>query len=219
MPTNELTKILNFYKEMGAEFLHLPGSDPRADLAGLNRSILQCRQCRLHESKTHYVPGEGSDHPDIIFIGEGPGQTEDQFGRPFIGNAGQLLDRIIQKMGYRREDVFIGNVVKCRPPNNREPLIDEVEACLPFLRRQIELLAPKIIVCLGKVALNNLLGTSHSMGRIRGQRLSFNNIPLVPTYHPSYILHKKEKEEISQAKREVWDDMQKVLAVIAEQRP
>jgi uracil-DNA glycosylase family 4 len=216
---NELREILKFYSEMGAEFLHLPGSDPRADLAGLNRTILQCRQCRLHESKTHYVPGEGSDHPDIIFVGEGPGQTEDQFGRPFIGNAGQLLDKIIQKMGYRREDVFIGNVVKCRPPNNREPLIDEVEACLPFLRRQIELLAPKIIVCLGKVALNNLLGTSHSMGRIRGQLLRFSNIPLVPTYHPSYILHKKEKEEISQAKREVWEDMQKVLAVIAAQRP
>jgi uracil-DNA glycosylase family 4 len=219
MPMNELREILKFYSEMGAEFLHLPGSDPRADLAGLNRTILQCRQCRLHESKTHYVPGEGSDHPDIIFVGEGPGQTEDQFGRPFIGNAGQLLDKIIQKMGYRREDVFIGNVVKCRPPNNREPLIDEVEACLPFLRRQIELLAPKIIVCLGKVALNNLLGTSHSMGRIRGQLLRFSNIPLVPTYHPSYILHKKEKEEISQAKREVWEDMQKVLAVIAAQRP
>jgi uracil-DNA glycosylase len=219
MPMNELREILDFYREMGAEFLHLPGSDPRADLAGLNRTILQCRQCRLHESKTHYVPGEGSDHPDIMFVGEGPGQTEDQFGRPFIGNAGQLLDKIIQKMGYRREDVFIGNVVKCRPPNNREPQIDEVEACLPFLRRQIELLAPKIIVCLGKVALNNLLGTSHSMGRIRGQLLSFNNIPLVPTYHPSYILHKKEKEEISQAKREVWEDMQKVLAVIAAQRP
>jgi uracil-DNA glycosylase family 4 len=216
---NELREILKFYRAMGAEFLHLPGSDPRADLAGLNRTILQCRQCRLHESKTHYVPGEGSDHPDILFVGEGPGQTEDQFGRPFIGNAGQLLDKIIQKMGYRREDVFIGNVVKCRPPNNREPLIDEVNACLPFLRRQIELLAPKIIVCLGKVALNNLLGTSHSMGRIRGQLLSFNNIPLVPTYHPSYILHKKEKEEISQAKREVWEDMQKVLAVIAAQRP
>jgi uracil-DNA glycosylase family 4 len=216
---NELREILKFFREMGAEFLHLPGGDPRADLAGLNRAILQCRQCRLHESKTHYVPGEGSDHPDIIFIGEGPGQTEDQFGRPFIGNAGQLLDKIIQKMGYRREDVFIGNVVKCRPPNNREPLIDEVEACLPFLRRQIELLNPKIIVCLGKVALNNLLGTSHSMGRIRGQLLSFNNIPLIPTYHPSYILHKKEKEEISVAKREVWEDMQKALAVLAAARP
>ena len=216
---NDLKEILTFYATMGAEFLNLPGSNPRADLAELNRTILQCRQCRLHESKTHYVPGEGSNHPDIIFIGEGPGQTEDQFGRPFIGNAGQLLDKIIQKMGYRREDVFISNVVKCRPPNNREPLRDEVEACLPFLHRQIELLNPKIIVCLGKVALNNLLGTSHSMGRIRGQLLSFNNIPLVPTYHPSYILHKKEKEEISQAKREVWEDMQKVLAVIAKQRP
>ena len=216
---NELKEILKFYKEMGAEFLHLPENNPRADLAELNRSIMQCRKCRLHESKTHYVPGEGSTHPDIIFIGEGPGQTEDQFGRPFIGNAGQLLDKIIEKMGYHRDDVFIGNVVKCRPPNNREPAADEVEACLPFLLRQIELLAPKIIVCLGKVALNNLLGTSHSMGRIRGQRLSFNNIPLIPTYHPSYILHKKLKEEISQAKREVWEDMQKVLAIVAAPRP
>jgi uracil-DNA glycosylase family 4 len=215
---NELKEILKFYGEMGAEFLHLPEKNSRADLAELNRSILQCRQCRLHESKTHYVPGEGSTRPDIIFIGEGPGQTEDQFGRPFIGNAGQLLDKIIEKMGYHREDVFISNVVKCRPPNNREPLADEVEACLPFLRRQIELLAPKIIVCLGKVALNNLLKTSHSMGRIHGQQLSFNQIPLIPTYHPSYILHKKEKEEISQAKREVWEDMQKVLAIIAKQR-
>lgn len=216
---NELKEILQFYGAMGAEFLHLPESNPRADLAELNRSILQCRQCRLHESKTHYVIGEGSDHPDIIFIGEGPGQTEDQFGRPFIGNAGQLLDKIIQKMGYRREGVFISNVVKCRPPNNREPLKEEAEACLPYLRRQIELLSPQIIVCLGKVALNNLLGTNHSMGRIRGQLLSFNHIPLIPTYHPSYILHKKEKEEISQAKREVWEDMQKVLTIIAKQRP
>jgi uracil-DNA glycosylase family 4 len=216
---SELKEILKFYVEMGAEFLHVPASDTRADLAELNRDILQCQHCRLHQSKTHYVPGEGSSRPDILFVGEGPGQTEDQFGRPFIGNAGQLLDKIIQKMGYRREDVFIGNVVKCRPPNNREPLADEVEACLPFLRRQIELLKPKIIVCLGRVALNNLLGTSHSMGRIRGQLLRFNDIPLIPTYHPSFILHKKEKEEISQAKREVWEDMQKVLAVISGQRP
>jgi len=216
---SDFEEILKFYQEMGAEFLHVPVSDPRADVAELNRDILQCQRCRLHESKTHYVPGEGSSRPDILFIGEGPGQTEDQFGRPFIGNAGQLLDKIIQKMGYRREDVFIGNVVKCRPPNNREPLADEVEACLPFLRRQIGLLKPKVIVCLGKVALNNLLGTSHSMGRIRGQLLRFNDIPLIPTYHPSFILHKKEKEEISQAKREVWEDMQKVLAVISGQRP
>ena len=115
--------------------------------------------------------------------------------------------------------MFITNVVKCRPPNNREPLKDEVDACLPFLLRQIAVLQPKVIVCLGKVALNNMLGTSHSMGRIRGQLLSFNGIPLVPTYHPAFILHKKDKEEISKAKWEVWEDMQKVLALIASNRP
>ena len=215
---NELREILKFYGAMGADFLHLPGSDPRADLAELNRQILQCRRCRLHESKTHYVPGEGNNRPDILFVGEGPGETEDQFGRPFIGKAGQLLDKIIQKMGLERADVFITNVVKCRPPNNREPQRDEVEACLPYLSRQIGVLQPKVIVCLGRVALNNLLGTSHSMGRIRGQLLRFNDIPLIPTYHPSFLLHKKEKEEISQAKREVWEDMQKALAVISGQR-
>jgi DNA polymerase len=216
---NELREILKFYGDMGAEFLHLPGSDPRADLAELNRQINQCRRCRLHEGKTHYVPGEGNNHPDILFVGEGPGETEDQFGRPFIGKAGQLLDKIIQKMGLGREDVFIGNVVKCRPPNNREPLKDEVEACLPYLLKQVEILKPKIIVCLGKVALNNLLGTSHSMGRIRGQLLSFHGIPLLPTYHPAYILHKRNKEEISRAKWEVWEDMQKVMALISGKRP
>jgi uracil-DNA glycosylase len=216
---NELREILKFFGEMGAEFLHLPGSDPRADLAELDREILQCRRCRLHESKTHYVPGEGCNRPDILFVGEGPGETEDQFGRPFIGKAGQLLDKIIQKMGLERADVFITNVVKCRPPNNREPQRDEVEACLPYLSRQIAVLQPKVIVCLGRVALNNLLGTSHSMGRIRGQLLSFHDIPLIPTYHPSYILHKKDKEEISQAKWEVWEDMQKVLALIPKKLP
>lgn len=215
---SELREILKFYGEMGADFLHLPGRDSRAELAELNREIQQCRGCRLHETKTHYVPGEGSHSPDILFIGEGPGETEDQFGRPFIGKAGQLLDKIIQKMGMTREDVFIGNVVKCRPPNNREPLKDEVDACLPFLLRQIAALQPKVIVCLGKVALNNMLNTNYSMGRIRGQVLSFNGIPLVPTYHPAFILHKKDKEEISKAKWEVWEDMQKVLALISGKR-
>jgi DNA polymerase len=216
---NDLREVLKFFAEMGAEFLHLPGSDPRADLAELNRDILQCRRCRLHEGKTHYVPGEGSNQPGILFVGEGPGETEDQFGRPFIGKAGQLLDKIIQKMGLARDSVFITNVVKCRPPNNREPLKDEVDACLPYLRRQIAVLRPQVIVCLGKVALNNMLGTSYSMGRVRGQLLSFNGIPLVPTYHPAFILHKKDAGEISKAKWEVWEDMQKVLALVAPARP
>ncbi len=215
---SDLRSILTFFGEMGAEFLHLPVNDPRAETAELNREILQCRRCRLHETKTHYVPGEGSQHPGILFIGEGPGETEDQFGRPFIGRAGQLLDKIIQKMGLGREDVFIGNVVKCRPPNNREPLKDEVEACLPYLRRQIAVLRPRVIVCLGKVALNNMLNSSYSMGRIRGQVLDFEGIPLVPTYHPAFILHKKDKEDISRAKWEVWEDMQKVLELLSRDR-
>jgi DNA polymerase len=216
---NELRAVLRFYSEMGAGFLHLPGSDPRGDLAELNREILQCRRCRLHETKINYVPGEGSNRPDILFVGEGPGETEDQFGRPFIGKAGQLLDKIIQKMGLRREEVFIGNVVKCRPPNNREPLKDEVDACLPFLLRQIAVLQPKVIVCLGRVALNNMLGSSYSMGRIRGQLLNFNGMPLIPTYHPAFLLHKKDKEEISKAKWEMWEDMQKVMAIVSGKQP
>ena len=192
---NELREILKFFGEMGAEFLNLPENDPRANLAELQRQILQCRQCRLHESKKHYVPGEGSNRPDILFIGEGPGQTEDQFGRPFIGNAGQLLDRIIEKMGYQRENVFIGNVVKCRPPNNREPLNDEVEACLPLPARQIAMLQPKVIVCLGRVALNNLLGTTHTMGRIRGQHLTFTTFrSSPPTILPISCTKKKRKK-------------------------
>ena len=180
---------------MGAEFLHLPGSDPRADLAELDREILQCRRCRLQESKTHYVPGEGCNHPDILFIGEGPGETEDQFGRPFIGKAGQLLDKIIQKMGLERADVFITNVVKCRPPNNREPQKDEVETCLPYFVQAKSNSQTKLIVCLGKVALNNLLGTSHSMGRIRGQLLSFHDLrSFPPTIRPISCTKKTRKK-------------------------
>ena len=211
---NELREILKLYQELGAEFLQSVLPDPRRGLQEINQEILHCRACGLHQTKTHYVPGEGSWQPPIMFIGEGPGETEDKFGRPFIGKAGQLLDRIIEKMGYRRQDVFIGNIVKCRPPNNREPMPDEVAACLPFLQKQIELLTPRVIVCLGKVALNNLLGTNHAITRIRGHLFSYGQLPVIATYHPAYILHKKNPQEISRAKWEVWDDMQKVLTVI-----
>ncbi len=210
----DLRSVLQFYQELGAEFLEFQAATPQALLTELNSEILQCCKCHLHESKTHYVPGEGSLHPDILFIGEGPGETEDKFGRPFIGKAGQLLDKLIQKMGYQREETFISNIVKCRPPNNREPQKDEVEACLPYLRRQIALLAPKAIICLGKIALNNLLGLNQTITRIRGKLFHYGSIPVIPTYHPSYILHKREKAEISQAKWEVWEDMQKVLTLI-----
>ena len=211
---NEIKEVLKFYNEIGAEFVERKEPHGMVELKALNRQILSCQKCSLHRSKTNYVPGEGSSTPDIVFVGEAPGQTEDQFGRPFIGRAGQLLDRILAKMGYRRESVFIGNVLKCRPPNNREPMADEVSACLPYIKQQITLLNPRVIVCLGRVALNNLLQTNYSMGRVRGKRLEYQDIPLIPTYHPSYILHKRSTDEISKAKWQVWEDMQNVLSIL-----
>jgi DNA polymerase len=211
---NELNEILKFYKEIGAEFVEGEHKDPLADLGEVTRDIMHCTKCELHKNKKNYVPGEGSVNPDIIFIGEGPGETEDNFGRPFIGKAGQLLDKLIAKMGYDRESVFIGNIVKCRPPNNRDPLKDEVEACIPYLERQIQVLSPRVIVCLGKVAMNNLLDASFSITRERGKRFEFQGIPVIATFHPSYILHQKSKEAISKAKWDMWNDMQTVLDIV-----
>lgn len=209
---SDLREYLNIFRELGAEFLATPvPENPEANLRDLHNQIQSCRKCPLHESKTHYVPGEGSLHPRILFVGEGPGETEDRFGRPFIGKAGQLLDKIIEKMGLSRESVFIGNVVKCRPPNNREPSSEEAAACLPYLDRQISILAPRVIVCLGRVAANHLLHNDETIGRLRGKRFEYLGIPLFATYHPSYILHKKDPKEISQAKWDVWSDMEKVL--------
>jgi DNA polymerase len=164
------------------------------------------------------VPGEGSVEPDIIFIGEGPGETEDNFGRPFVGKAGQLLDKLIDRMGYSRESVFIGNIVKCRPPGNRDPLPDEVSACKPYIERQIDILKPKVIVCLGKVALNNLLGQNYSIMKERGKLFYFKNIPVIPTYHPAYILRQTTAESTSKAKWDTWNDMQKALEIVKKSR-
>jgi len=212
----QLRENLALFRELGVTFLTVEHDDPAYALAHLHLEISRCTRCGLHKSKTHYVPGEGSLHPDIFFIGEGPGETEDRFGRPFIGKAGQLLDKIIVKMGYTRETVFIGNIVKCRPPQNRNPVAPEVEACLPYLHRQIEILRPKVLVCLGKVALENLIGGSHSITRVRGRFFDFNGIPVMPTFHPSYILHQRTKEAISTAKWEVWEDMKKVNRLLKE---
>jgi uracil-DNA glycosylase family 4 len=210
----EISEILKFYKEIGAEFVEGEYRDPQADLDELTREILHCTKCELHKNKKNYVPGEGCINPDVMFIGEGPGETEDNFGRPFIGKAGQLLDRLITKMGYTRETVFIGNIVKCRPPGNRDPLKKEVEACMPYLVRQIEILSPKVIVCLGKVAMNNLLGTDYSIMKERGRQFEFHGIPVIPTFHPAYILHQRTKEAISRAKWDTWHDMEKVLSLV-----
>lgn len=210
----DLIEIFTFFDELGAGFLEIDKIDPASEISSLNREIGECNKCPLYKVKTNYVPGEGSVNPDVVFIGEGPGETEDKFGKPFIGKAGQLLEKIIAKMGYTRETVFIGNIVKCRPPNNRDPLKDEVASCLPFLKRQLEILNPKVIVCLGRVALNNLLNTNYSISKVRGNKFKYFNIPVIPTYHPSYLLHKKERSEISRVKWEMWEDMEKVLNIV-----
>ncbi len=211
---NHLTDVLRFYQEIGVEFLELRRQLPSVTLEEINRDIHKCRQCSLHKGKTRYVPGEGSLTPEVMFIGEGPGETEDKFGRPFIGKAGQLLDRIIEKMGYTRETVFIGNIVKCRPPGNRDPQPQEVAACMPFLKRQIAVLAPRVLVCLGKVAMNNLLAEDFSISRMRGKVFQFEKTAVVATYHPSYVLHQKGQKAVSRAKWDIWQDMQVVLNLL-----
>jgi DNA polymerase len=211
---SELLEVLKFYREIGAEFVEQKQPQPVMDLSEINRQIMSCDKCELHKTKKNYVPGEGSLKPDIMFIGEGPGQTEDDYGRPFVGNAGQLLDKMIAKMGYSRQTVFIGNIVKCRPPGNRDPLKDEVDACKPYLMAQIQVLKPKVIVCLGKVAINNLLDQSYAITKVRGQQFEFMGIPVIPTYHPAYILRQQSKEAISKAKWDTWRDMEKVLALV-----
>ncbi|MEN8153861.1 MAG: uracil-DNA glycosylase [Acidobacteriota bacterium] len=211
---SEFIDVLEFYRSIGAGFLECKEIDPKYEMMDINKEILNCKKCILHKTKTNYVPGEGANNPDIMFIGEGPGETEDKFGKPFIGRAGQLLEKIIEKMGYSRESVFIGNIVKCRPPNNRDPLKEEVEACLPFLKKQVEVLRPKVIVCLGRVAFNNLLNANSPISKVRGKLFSYLDIPVIPTYHPSFILHKRERSEISRVKWETWSDMEKVLKII-----
>ncbi len=214
----ELKDVLKFYKEIGASFLEIKYIDPKEDLNDLNKEIKGCTKCPLYKNKKNYVIGEGSASPDIFFIGEGPGATEDQFGRPFIGKAGQLLSKMIRKMGYSRESVFIGNIIKCRPPGNRDPLKEEVEACLPYLKRQIKILKPKVLVCLGRVAFNNLMGGSYSINKVRGEQFEYENIPVIPTFHPSYVLHQRTKENISKAKWAMWEDILKVLDIIKDQK-
>jgi len=210
----ELLEILRFYNEIGAEFIEQEERPPVMDLNEINRQIMSCTKCQLHKSKKNYVPGEGCLNPDVMFIGEGPGETEDNFGKPFIGNAGQLLEKLINRMGYNRQTVFIGNIVKCRPPGNREPSKEEVDACMPYLHCQIQVINPKVIVCLGRVAMNYLLNASYSITGKRGEQFDFNGIPVIPTFHPSYILHQKTRDAVSKAKWEMWHDMEKVLALL-----
>jgi len=163
--------------------------------------IAGCTRCFLCQGRTHTVPGEGSPRAGLMFIGEGPGQTEDATGRPFVGRAGELLTQIIEAIDLRREDVFIANAVKCRPPQNRKPLPDEMAACWPYLERQIELIRPKVIVALGATAVEALLQARRSLAELRGRVHSYRGIPLVVTYHPAALLRNPNW------KKPTWDDI------------
>ncbi|MBL8748429.1 MAG: uracil-DNA glycosylase [Planctomycetes bacterium] len=174
-------------------------------LQALRAEVMPCTRCKLHQGRTCVVFGEGNPKPRVLFVGEAPGLQEDRTGRPFVGPSGQLLDKIIGgAMGMARADVYIANVNKCRPPDNREPEPDEVAACLPYLRRQIEILKPEVIVCLGRVAAQNLLGTNAPARALRGQTLDFHGTPVIVTWHPSYLLRDPSH------KRETWDDIKRV---------
>jgi len=168
-----------------------------------------CSRCKLHTlGRTQVVFGVGNPSADLMFVGEAPGADEDIQGEPFVGRAGQLLTKIIEAIGLRREDVYIANVIKCRPPGNRNPEPDEVEQCEPFLFRQIDTVKPKVIVALGKFAAQCLLRTNAPITRIRGREFKYRDAILIPTYHLAYLLRTPS------AKREVWEDMKRVRAIV-----
>jgi uracil-DNA glycosylase len=175
-------------------------------LERIRADIGDCKRCRLCEQRNKIVFGSGSARAQLVFVGEGPGRDEDIQGLPFVGRAGKLLTQMIEAMGLKREEVYICNVVKCRPPENRAPEPDEMETCSPFLYRQLAVIQPKAIVCLGAIAFQALYGAKQSVSRLRGQWLEFRGIPMLATYHPAYLLRNPN------AKGEVWEDLKKVMA-------
>jgi uracil-DNA glycosylase len=187
----------------------LSPEDKRRRLIALDENEVRgCTKCRLCETRTNTVFGEGDPDAKIFFIGEGPGENEDLQGRPFVGRAGELLNKWIAAMGLAREQVFIANIVKCRPPNNREPAPDEVATCTPYLQRQLEIVRPRVIITLGRPSAQYMLQSKLAMGKLRGQWQSWRGIKLMPTYHPAYVLRQYTVE----TRGAVWSDLKMVMA-------
>jgi DNA polymerase len=237
MSPDQLRRYLEFYQDLGVKNLYLPrgrradarsrapgpstehsASGPRdAASESLLLPILQdigdCHRCRLHEGRTHIVFGVGNEHSPLVFVGEGPGADEDAQGIPFVGRAGQLLTQMIENTArkegipIRRDDVYICNVVKCRPPDNRTPEPDEMEICGQFLQRQLSAIQPKAICALGGTAARALTGHKEGVTKLRGKWLKWKDIPVMVTYHPSYLLRPYNQN----AKREAWEDLKKIL--------
>ncbi|MDP8263318.1 MAG: uracil-DNA glycosylase [Candidatus Ancaeobacter aquaticus] len=177
-------------------------------LEDFRNKIKNCKKCELCSTRTQFVFGEGDPRARLVFVGEAPGKDEDLQGRPFVGRAGKLLTKIIEAMGYKREEVYICNVLKCRPPNNRAPLPDEIKMCEPHLLAQLEIIKPKAICALGTHATKTLLKTDLTIGALRGAFHDYHGIKLMPTYHPAYLLRNPSE------KRKVWEDVQKIIDIL-----
>ena len=192
----------SLFGDMMPESAQLPESNETVE--EIRADIGECVRCPLHQGRTKIVHTEGNRESRLMFVGEAPGADEDASGRPFVGRAGQLLNKIIEAIGMKREDVFIGNVNRCRPPQNRTPTHEEAATCKPFLLREIALLRPDVIVVLGNTAMKNLLDTKEGITKLRGTFMDYKGIKVMPTFHPAYLLRDPSK------KRETWEDMKKV---------
>ena len=183
-----------------------PDPNQESDWPMIESQVSNCKKCSLHKGRNNTVFGDGNRNSDWFFIGEAPGKDEDLQGKPFVGRAGRLLSEVIFSMGLSREDVFIANILKCRPPDNRDPMPEEVQQCFPYLEKQIELVKPKIIVAVGRIAAHSLLGTDLPMGKLRGKIHGFgpSEIPTLIIYHPAYLLRSPSQ------KKKVWEDLQLV---------
>ena len=193
-------------EEAAADLSPVQGADNLGQLDQLDQLaqvVRKCQKCPLHTTRTHAVPGVGSSDADWMFVGEAPGQSEDEQGLPFVGRAGQLLDAMIAALRMERKDVFIANVIKCRPPENRDPLNEEVDECEPYLHQQLNLIKPKIIIALGRISAQSLLKTTEPIGKLRGKVHYYGELqtPLIPTYHPAYLLRSPQQ------KSKAWEDL------------
>lgn len=211
----QVREYLEFQIDSGLRHvLSAPVTEESRDsgLEAIRREMGDCRRCRLCEARTNIVFGEGDPDARLMFIGEGPGRDEDAAGRPFVGRAGQLLTKMIAAMGLDRSNVYIANIVKCRPPKNRDPEEDEVQECIGFLHAQIEAIQPEAIITLGKVALKALFGLKGPMGSFRGKFHELNGIPVMPTFHPSFLL--RQGPDDRKYKGLAWHDLKQVMSLL-----
>ena len=212
MSLDELAQQLQFMRDIGVESLNMVETTPQpqpacaSDLSLIREDIGDCQRCKLARTRTNIVFGSGNPNAELVFVGEAPGFDEDKQGLPFVGRAGQLLTKIIESIDLKRDDVYICNILKCRPPENRNPEPDEVMACSGFMKRQLAAIRPKIVCCLGTFAAQTVLQTASPISRLRGTFHDIDGMRVIATFHPAYLLRSPDK------KRDVWEDMKQIRA-------